>query len=130
MAADRDVLTRKTPPAGVAQQLAAPIEEIEEVTGRYTGIDLDVKRLQRWKEEITPVIHGTNAKVDTLLTFAAKADAERERRAALDAETRATKAAQDATALASKRSHVITVIKTLGVAAALVAAAIVGKGAL
>ena len=101
------------------EQIAAPLEIPEEITGRYTGIELDVRRLERWKEEVTPVIYGVDAKVDTLLTIAAKSDAERERRAARDAEE-----------LAKKRTHAVTVIKAIGAALALIIAAYVGRGAL
>lgn len=47
MTDDRHIRRPKTPPAGVAAQLAAPEPIDDEVTGRYQGEELQAKRIER-----------------------------------------------------------------------------------
>jgi len=98
----------------------------EEGTGRHEGEELQrirsnrptpvrFKKVEERQDKFELKLVELGSKVDTLLDYAAKADAERIRRAEMDA-----------VALERKRKHTIAIITTLGVAiAAIVAAGVV-----
>lgn len=107
----------------------------DDVTGQYTGDELKEHRAKRPTDQRVAhleIKHDTLAatvvrievaqglmtgKVDTILDFAAKADAEREARAQRDAVERE-----------AKRLHIVPIIKAIGIALAVIAAAVVGHG--
>lgn len=111
----------------------------EEVSGVYEGEELRVlrarrptaKRLERLEvkhDELSKTVtrvelavtssHGElTGKLDTLVAHAAAATVERERRSAEDALERER-----------KRKHIVPTIKALGVALALIIAALIGHG--
>ena len=76
-----------------------------------------LSHLETKHDKLELVVAGMNGKVDAIHGMAARAEAAREEREQRDAVERA-----------SKRAQVVPVIKALGVALALIAAAVVGHG--
>lgn len=123
---DRDI----TGLAARRERDAAPLPfECEEATGRYEGAELArirasrepgerfakiETRVDKLERDVAVGFASSHTKLDTMLGYAAAADAERERRHKADA-----------LALERRRKHVIALIGALGAAVALVIAALV-----
>lgn len=112
---------------------AAPACEADDaVTGKYEGPELDEKRAEREPEEriarlekkhdalvleVRTGYAGMNAKLDTIIELAGAAQAERE-----------NKAERDARIALAKHKSLPAIIKAVGIAIALVIAALLGRG--
>jgi hypothetical protein len=134
-----------------AQDDSEDVDFEEEISGVYQGEELralrarrpTAKRLERLEEKHDSLVetvtrvevslaksHGElSGKLDTLVELAGKSAVERERRAAAEAQERERKDHAEAKERERKRKHIVPIIKALGVAIALIAAALIGRGA-
>lgn len=119
-ARDRYLDKHARPPTSV------PVFVEEEGTGRHEGEDLQrirrgrttQKRFEHVEErldKLEPAVARMDGKIDTMLEYAVKADAERERRSAADS-----------LALERRRKYIIALIGAIGAAVALIVAALAG----
>ena len=116
-------------------QAAIPAIVDDEITGRHEGAELRslrarrptdqrIERLEEKHDDLLVVVtrievsHGEmTGKLDTLVSLAGAAAVEREKRAELDAQERER-----------ARTHIVPIIKAVGIALALIAAALIGRG--
>ena len=119
------------------RERAEPVSNVvdEEITGRHAGAELHSRRARRPTDQrlerledkhddlvviVTriEVSHGEmTGKLDTLVDLAGAAAVEREKRAELEAAERER-----------ARKHIVPIIKAIGVALALIVAALIGRG--
>lgn len=107
---------------------AAPHEVQQEVTGQFEGEELReargrrptnerLERLEEKGDRTAALIERFDSKLDTIIALGERSEAERKRRSDMDAAERA-----------AKRSMVVPVIRAIGIAVAIIIAALLGRG--